>query len=76
MNDAIRMYSAKYDFDKHTVTISAGTPRRLYALIYSQPDSDHMIMEGPFREKIFSGKHKKFDETKLSLVKDTFHWVE
>ena len=46
MNGAMRSFSVKYDFDKHTMTAGTPNPRDSSTLSYSQPDAKHMILTG------------------------------
>ena len=76
MDDSLQTYySAKYDSDKHTVTIFTENGRKKNVLTYSRPDLDHLIVEGPFKEDSVLVKLKKLDETKLPLVSARFHWL-
>jgi hypothetical protein len=76
MDDSLQTYySAKYDSDKHTVTIFTENGRKKNVLTYSRPDVDHLIVEGPFKEDSVLVKLEKLDETKLPLVSSRFHWL-
>ena len=76
MDDSLQTYySAKYDSDKHTVTIFTENGRKKTVLTYFRPDVDHLIVEGPFREDSALVKLKKIDETKLPLMSAGFHWL-
>ena len=76
MDDSLQTYySARYDGDKHTVTIFTQNGQTKNVLTYSRPDADHLTIEGPFKTDSVSVKLKKIDETKLPLVSSRFSWL-
>ncbi len=76
MDNSMDTYnSAKYDADKHTISIYTENGSKKNVMSYSRPEADHLIIEGPFREDRIFVKLKKIDHTKFNLLNTGFHWV-
>jgi multidrug transporter EmrE-like cation transporter len=73
-NSTATYNSAKYDAEKQTISIYTENGRKKNVMSYSRPDTDHLIVEGPFREDMVFVK-LKIDHTKFTLLDTGFHWV-
>ena len=45
-------------------------------LTWSQPDPEHLIVEGSFRNATIHVRFKKIDESKFLLVSRGFNWIQ
>jgi hypothetical protein len=76
MDNSLQTYfSARYDADKHTISIITQNGKTKNILTYYRPDPDHLTIEGPFKADSVSVKLRKIDETKLPLVSSRFSWL-
>ena len=76
MDNSLQTYfSARYDADKHTISIVTQNGKTKNILSYSRSDPDHLTIEGSFKADSVSVSLKKIDETKLPLVRSRFSWL-
>jgi uncharacterized membrane protein YphA (DoxX/SURF4 family) len=77
MDDSWKSYDATYDVKakKVTLAITSGKTTSKSVFAYSQPDRDHLALSGQLGNDSITVKLKRFDESKLTLVKSKFRWI-
>ena len=60
---------------KVTLVFKSGKTTNKSSFAYSQPDHDHMVLNGPLGNDSITVRLKRFDESKFSLVKTKFRWI-
>jgi hypothetical protein len=76
MNDVTRRYSAVYNDDKKTLTLSdPGDQSKTYPLTYSRSGPDYLNVEGTLAGDQISMLLVKADRSKFLLVSRGFHWI-
>jgi hypothetical protein len=77
MDDSWNDYDTSYDSagSKVTLVFKSGKTTNKSSFAYSQPDHDHMVLNGPLGNDSITVRLKRFDESKFSLVKTKFRWI-
>jgi len=77
MDDSWKRYDTSYDNAEKNVTLltKSGRVASKNVLAYSQPDRDHLLVAGQFKNDSLAVKLKRLDESKLSLVRSRFRWI-
>jgi uncharacterized membrane protein YphA (DoxX/SURF4 family) len=77
MDDSWKSYDATYDgtAKKVTLAITTGKTTSKSVFTYSQPDRDHLAFSGQLGNDSITVKLKRFDESKFTLVKSKFRWI-
>lgn len=78
-DDSMPRYSTKFDTAKHTVALSTYdtgiTSVPIGVLRYSQPDANHLVLDGTFNGKPAHVELRKMDASKYRLFNTGFHWI-
>lgn len=80
MDGSLHRYQTKYAPAQHGVAFSAwepkkGEPDEQGTFSYSQPDPDHLVLQGTLLDDALAVKLRRLDAAKLLLVNRGFHWV-
>lgn len=80
MNGSTSRFRMKNDAEKKTLELATFGPGvqdsgDKLVLIYSQPDPEHLVLEGPVQNEALSIRLRKVDESKYLLVNRGFHWI-
>jgi multidrug transporter EmrE-like cation transporter len=77
MDDSWNDLDTSYDnaAKKVTLVFKSGKTTNKSAFAYSQPDRDHMVLNGSLGNDSITVKLKRFDESKFDLVKSKFRWI-
>ena len=76
MDDDLRYHRAQYDPASMKVTIFTGhNDQTKNVLTYSQPDRDHVVLQGQSENDALLIRLKRIDESKLPLLSDKFKWI-
>jgi uncharacterized membrane protein YphA (DoxX/SURF4 family) len=81
MNGTAKRYRVKEDAEKKTLSLSATSypgeqDSETAELTWSQPDPEHLSVEGSFRNATIQVRFKKIDESKFLLVSRGFNWIQ
>ncbi len=75
MDDSAQRYTAAYDTKNSTVTLSLADKKDKNVLVYSRPDANHVVLQGPFGGDTVSVRLRKIDASHFLLVSRGFHWI-
>lgn len=76
MDESSQSFDTRYDSVKNSVTLSTSNDSdRKDVLSYSQPDTDHVILQGAVRQEPLVIKMRRVDVSKYRLLRREFHWV-
>ena len=73
-DDSMPRYSTKFDTAKHTIALYHRTTP-IGMLTYSQPDADHLILQGTFNGQPAHLELRKIDASKYRLNNTGYHWI-
>ena len=77
MDESFQSFDTNYDPKTSEVTLS--TPNNQAqpkdVLVYSQTDTDHLVLQGDVRQEPLVIKLRRVDVTKYPLLRREFHWV-
>ncbi|MCP3139471.1 DoxX family protein [Pyxidicoccus xibeiensis] len=78
MDDTAKRFGLKDDAAKGTVTLTDGTgdAAKTSVLTYSQPDAEHLVLQGPFQDGTIEVHLKKVDVSQFLLVRRGFNWIQ
>ncbi|HVG61166.1 MAG TPA: hypothetical protein VNA24_21585 [Hyalangium sp.] len=81
MNGTSKRFRMKDDAEKKTLSLSATSypgeqDTETAELTWSQPDPEHLTVEGSFRNATIHVRLKKLDESKFLLVNRGFNWIQ
>jgi hypothetical protein len=72
MDDSARGFAAEYDTGNHRLTLtSQGTTKQQVVYQYSQPDPDHVVLDGDS----LVVRLKRVDTSKFLLMSRGFNWI-
>ncbi len=75
MPGAMERFSAVVDAAKGTLTLTPREGGDSMTLTYTEPDADHLTLEGVFRGEAVTARAKRVDATSFLLVNRGFHWI-
>jgi hypothetical protein len=73
MDGSVRYYGVQYDAVKRQAIFNLGAAK--YPLSYSQPDADHLVLDGKLGPEQLSVRLEKVDTSKMPLLNRGFHWI-
>lgn len=73
MDDRWGYSGAAYDPKKGELTLHAG--RVSNVLSCQQPDPEHLVVQGPFKNEEIAVRLKRLDEARFPLMKSRFQWI-
>ncbi len=71
MDDSPSFFGAEYDTSNHRLTLTSQADKQKQIFQYSQPDSDHLLLEG----EAVVVRLRKVDVSKFLLVNRGFNWI-
>lgn len=76
MDDSAINYRAQYDANKNLLTLVSNSDKKESGtLAYTQPDNDHVALQGRIGNDDFSIRLLKIDTGKLLLKSRGYHWI-
>lgn len=80
MDDRWDPFLLAVDESKKTIELtlepeSESDPKVSYLLTYTQPDADHLVLEGSFRGEALHLRAKRLDDSAFRLKSRGFHWI-
>ncbi|QSQ22635.1 hypothetical protein JY651_47310 [Pyxidicoccus parkwayensis] len=78
MDGGVQRFSLEHDPVKKTVTLTenSGEAKKETVLTYSQPDAEHLVLQGTFKDAPIEVRLKKVDESTYLLVNRGFNWIQ
>lgn len=78
MDDRLQRFGMEHDPSKSTVTLTEGPEdaQKKMVLTYTQPDAEHLVLQGTFQGAPLEARLKKVDESKHLLVNRGFNWIQ
>jgi uncharacterized membrane protein YphA (DoxX/SURF4 family) len=81
MNDTAQRFSMEDEPEKKAFTLSPTSfpgekSSEKFTLTWSQPDPEHLVVEGSFQSAAIQVRLKKIDESKFLLVNRGFNWIQ
>lgn len=78
MDDRVQRFGMEHDAGKATVTFTEGQgdAQKKFVLTYSQPDAEHLVVQGTFQGAPTEVRLKKVDDSKHVLVNRGFNWIQ
>jgi hypothetical protein len=73
MDGSVRYYGVQYDAAKRQAVLNLGGAK--YPLSYSQPDADHLLLDGKLGPEQLSVRLEKVDTSRMLLLNRGFHWI-
>jgi hypothetical protein len=75
MDDSVRYYAATIDTAKNNLLLSTRGDDKKSLLTYSQPDADHLVLEGTIDNDSVAIRLRKYDKSKFPLVSRKLRWL-
>jgi len=81
MNDTAKRFRMEDDAEKKALILTATSypgekSSEKFTLTWSQPDPEHLVVEGSFQNEALQVRLKKVDESKFLLVNRGFNWIQ
>jgi hypothetical protein len=75
MNDSVKYFGAMIDSAKDTLLLSPfGDNSKEGVFTYSQPDANHLVLQGTLHNDSVTIQLQRFDESKFLLLSRKFRW--
>src|SRR4029077_3039860 len=75
MDDSIRYFAATIDLAKNSLQFSDRQDGKKNRLTYSEPDADHLVLEGTIDNDSVAIRLRRYDKSKMSLISRKLRWL-